>query len=116
MNKIAIFLAALSVSWNAFASGQNLIVCENADNDESLAIRQDVGGQYVGLYSAELNWSGGQTTVAYKIEREGRFEFDGKDMTFQFSFGSNPHKGTGIISIKSLGIANEKIDCELLWD
>ena len=113
MNKIAIHLMVLSVSLSAFASGQDLIVCENGANDESLAIRQDLGGQYVGLYSAELNWSGGQTTVAFKVERNGRFEFNGRDMRFQFAVGSVPYKGIGTFSIKSLGIENEQIDCEL---
>lgn len=54
---------ALLAAVPSFASGANLVECGSINSDDTLVIREDVGGQLVALYSM-LNHG----TLAYKVE------------------------------------------------
>lgn len=118
--KLFLFSGLIFFSFASLAAGKNLIVCENPDVPNRLVIHQNTSGQLIALYSAELNWSGGLTTIPFKVEYipatsgQAGIDYAGKDLSLHININESKNTFIGFFSIHSMEIENEKIQCRTI--
>ena len=108
----------LLVSVSSFASGKNLVLCGWNENDDSLAIREDVGGQLVALFSMVDHG-----TVPFKVElqpvkrdqmgAERDYEGSGFSLHINTDWPSNKSGFYSIANIPSMNVDNEVFRCHI---